>query len=248
MAHEPLKLVAAAPPPSNVEVVAEALRRAIVDGRLRPGERIKEVPVAERLGVSRGPIREAIRLLEHDGLVRVIPNRGAVVPEPTSADVLEVYAMRSALGSLALQKLMLGADGPPVTALAKELERLRRATERGLAPAAADADLRYQSALVSAAGLPRVSREFDRLSWQVRIFIGALDLRFDDKLEAIRDEVAALHDAIASHDGELAERLWREKFERWVRDFVSQLSGEFDTDLWAALTSGAHVPQIGVQP
>lgn len=229
-------------------MVAEALRNAIVEGRLRPGERIKEVPVAARLGVSRGPIREAIRLLEHDGLVRVIPNRGAVVPEPTSADVLEVYAMRAALGSLALHKLMLGAEGPPVATLTKELERLRRATERGLAPAAADADLRYQSALVSAARLPRVGREFARLTWQVRIFIGALDIRFDDKLEAMRDEVSALHEAIARHDGEVAERLWRDKFERWVRDFVSELSDEFDTDLWAALTSGAHVAQIGVQP
>jgi len=76
------------PAPSNTEVVAEALREAIVKGWLPPGERIKEIPLAEQLGVSRGPIRDALRLLAHDGLVTIIPNRGAVVPTPTSADVL----------------------------------------------------------------------------------------------------------------------------------------------------------------
>ena len=64
---------APAPIPSNVVVVAEALREAIVLGRLRPGERIKENPLAEQLGMSRAPIRDALRLLEHEGLVREHP-------------------------------------------------------------------------------------------------------------------------------------------------------------------------------
>jgi DNA-binding GntR family transcriptional regulator len=239
-APKELRLVASGPPPSSVEVVAEALRDAMIDGRLRPGERIKEIPVAERLGVSRGPIREALRLLEHDGLVTVIPNRGAVIPRATSADVLEVYAMRASLGSLALHKLILDDAGPPVTPLARELARLQRAIARGQAPSASDADLRYQSTIVACAGLPRVAREFERLTWQVRIFIATLDIRYDDKLTQIGDEVAALHAAVAGRDVERAEQIWREKFERWVRDFVSQLPGEFDADLWAALTSGVN--------
>ena len=111
-------------------MVADALREAIVKGWLAPGERVKEIPLAEQLGVSRGPIREALRLLAHDGLVTIIPNRGAVVPTPTSSDVLEVYAMRSALGSLALRKLMLEDTELPVRALERELARLARAVAR----------------------------------------------------------------------------------------------------------------------
>ncbi len=110
-APESLGLARYATMQSSVEVVAGALRSAIVDGVLRPGERIKEVPVAAELGVSRGPIREAIGLLEHDGLLTVVPNRGAFVPEVKSEDVLEVYAMRAALGSLALHKVMLASRG-----------------------------------------------------------------------------------------------------------------------------------------
>jgi DNA-binding GntR family transcriptional regulator len=226
------------PAPSNTEVVADALREAIVKGWLRPGERIKEIPLSEQLGVSRGPIREALRLLAHDGLVTIIPNRGAIVPTPTSADVLEVYAMRSALGSLALHKLMLGDTELPVTALDRELARFERAVARNRAPQAADADLAYQSAIVAGAGLPRVTRQFDQLTWQVRIFIGTRGLRFDDKLPLMLAEVRSLHRAIVGRDASRAERLWREKFERWVRDFMDQMAEGFDRRLWVALTNG----------
>ena len=228
------------PAPSNTEVVADALREAIVKGWLRPGERIKEIPLAEQLGVSRGPIREALRLLAHDGLVTIIPNRGAIVPTPTSADVLEVYAMRSALGSLALRKLMLGDTELPEMALERELARFERAVARNRAPQAADADLAYQSAIVAGAGLPRVARQFDQLTWQVRIFIGTRGLRFDDKLPLMLAEIRELHEAIVGRDPGRAERLWREKFERWVRDFMDQMAEAFDRHLWVALTSGGQ--------
>ena len=228
------------PAPSNTEVVAGALREAIVKGWLAPGERVKEIPLAEQLGVSRGPIREALRLLAHDGLVTIIPNRGAVVPTPTSSDVLEVYAMRSALGSLALRKLMLEDTELPVRALERELARLERAVARNKAPQAAEADLAYQSALVVGAGLPRVARQFDQLTWQVRIFIGTRGLRFDDKLPLMLAEIHELHGAIVGRDPGRAQRLWREKFERWVRDFMDQMAEEFDRPLWVALTNGGQ--------
>src|SRR3954447_16068038 len=112
------------PPPTYADFAVEAVRAAIVGGRIRPGERIKEIPLANELGLSRGPIRDALKLLERDGLVQLIPNRGAVVPEIHALDVLEVYALRASLGSLALHKLML--DGPvPVKQLERELTRMR---------------------------------------------------------------------------------------------------------------------------
>lgn len=129
---------------------------------LPPGERIKEVPLSEHLGVSRGPIREAIRLLEHDGLLKVIPNKGAVVPEPSVGDVLEVYAIRAALGSLALHKVMLESSALVAASLEKELTRFKDSVKRRKSSQAADADLSYQSALVAGADLPRVARQFEQ--------------------------------------------------------------------------------------
>jgi DNA-binding GntR family transcriptional regulator len=228
-----------APAPSNPVLVAETLRDALVKGRLRPGERIKEIPLAQQLGVSRGPIRDALRLLERDGLVAILPNRGAIVPEVHETDVLEVYALRGAIGSLALRKLLLDPVPDAVLArLKRARDTLERSAGRGRAARAAEADLAFQSALVDGAGLPRVAREFDRLTWQVRQFIAALDVRYEDRLGEMRDEIAALHAAIEARDGARAEQLWRAKLERWVRDFVARLDDEgFDAKLWVALTA-----------
>jgi DNA-binding GntR family transcriptional regulator len=222
------------PAPSNVDLALEAIRAAIVAGRLRPGERIKEIPLADELGFSRAPVRDALRLLERDGLVALVPNRGAIVPEWHAVDILEVYALRAALGTLALHKLMLASDAFALRPLERELARLARAGERGRWRDAAEADLAYQQAIVTAAELPRATREFERLTWQVRMFLGALDV--PDDLERVVAEVQALHEAIAARDVHTAERLWREKFERWISHLVERLDEDFDHGLWVALT------------
>ena len=226
------------PAASNVDVAAGAVREAIVKGRLKPGQRITEVAVAEELGISRGPIREAIRLLAHDGLLAIEPNKGAFVPEVQTDDVLEVYAMRAALGSLALHKFMLDSSGDAITKLESELQWLRRSAEAGKTAQVIEADLKYQSTIVTMSGMSRVIHQFDRLTWQVRIFIYSLDIRFAERLPAMVEEIEALHAAISSGDAALAERVWREKFELWVRDFTSQLEGDFNRDLWLTLTVG----------
>ena len=227
------------PAPSNVDLALEAIREAIVDGRLRPGVRIKEIPLAEELGFSRAPVRDALRLLERDGLVELVPNRGAIVPELRAVDVLEVYALRASLGTFALHKLMLDSESLALAPLERELARLVRAQKRGRADEAIDADLAYQAAIVAAAGLPRVAGEFDRLTWQVRMFLGALGIDVLATLPRIVAEVQALHEAIVARDAQAAARLWREKFERWISDLVGRLGEDFDDELWVALTRGA---------
>src|SRR3954471_1065460 len=95
------------PAPSNVDLALEAVRDAIVEGRLRPGERIKEIPLADELGFSRAPVRGALRLLQRDGLIAPVQHRSSIVPALRAVDILEVYALRASLGTLALHKLML---------------------------------------------------------------------------------------------------------------------------------------------
>jgi DNA-binding GntR family transcriptional regulator len=224
------------PAPSNVDLALEAVRAAIVDGRLRPGERIKEIPLAEELGFSRAPVRDALRLLERDGLVELVPNRGALVPELHALDVLEVYALRASLGTLALHKLMLDSSSLDLAPLERELARLSRARERRRAREAVDADLAYQAAIVAAAGFPRVAGQFDRLTWQVRMFHGVLAIDVLESLPRVVEEVQGLHAAIVARDGGAAARLWREKFERWIGDLVGRLDEDFDHELWVALT------------
>lgn len=83
------------------DVVFNTLRRAILRGELKPGERLMEIQLANKLGVSRTPIREAIRKLELEGLVLMIPRKGAEVAEITEKNMLDVLEVRKALEELA---------------------------------------------------------------------------------------------------------------------------------------------------
>ena len=79
------------------DVVLNTLRQAILTGELKPGERLMEIHLADKMGVSRTPIREAIRRLELEGLVTMIPRRGAVVAQITEKSMADVLEVRRAL-------------------------------------------------------------------------------------------------------------------------------------------------------
>ncbi len=85
------------------DVVFNTLRQAILRGELKPGERLMEIKLADKLGVSRTPIREAIRKLELEGLVLMIPRRGAVVAEITEKSLRDVLEVRKALEELSVE-------------------------------------------------------------------------------------------------------------------------------------------------
>lgn len=84
------------------DVVFQTLRQAILRGELKPGERLMEIHLAQKLGVSRTPVREAIRKLELEGLVLMIPRKGAIVAEITVQDLEDVLEVRMALEELAV--------------------------------------------------------------------------------------------------------------------------------------------------
>ena len=86
------------------EVVFTRLRRQILRGELKPGERLMEISLANRLGVSRTPVREAIRKLENEGLVEMVPRRGAHVAEITRQELNDVLEVRRSLEELAISK------------------------------------------------------------------------------------------------------------------------------------------------
>jgi DNA-binding GntR family transcriptional regulator len=222
-----------------VSTVATSLREDIANGRIRCGERIKEVPLAASMGVSRGAVRAAIRLIADEGLLELHPNRGASVPQPALADVLEVYALRATLGSLALQRLMISPERVQLEQLRVILARFAVAVAAQDQPAAVRADLDFQNELVAMSGLPRVQRTFEQLSNQIMMFISSLGVAYD--LQSIYDDVAQLLDAVSTLNLLTADRLWRDKFERCMRDFFEYLpNGELDPALWIALTQSGR--------
>lgn len=105
--------------------IADALRIEILEGRLAPGERIRQEEVAERLGGSRLPVREALRVLAAEGLVQLEPHKGARVPHLDRAEVEVLYRMRERLEPLALQLSMprlSDVDWAQIEAIAERIE------------------------------------------------------------------------------------------------------------------------------
>src|SRR5712691_11360611 len=89
--------------PSVVDIVVEELHTLILSGSLRPGERLVEERLTERFGISRPPLREALRVLQQEGLVQRLPRRGAIVTPLDADDVREIYSLRWALERLAIE-------------------------------------------------------------------------------------------------------------------------------------------------
>ena len=130
------------------DVVFNTLRQAILKGELEPGERLMEIQLAERLGVSRTPIREAIRKLELEGLVLMIPRKGAEVAEISEKSLREVLEVRRSLEELAIELACQRITPEELTALEEAENRFARAVEDGEVMAIAESDENYHDRLV----------------------------------------------------------------------------------------------------
>lgn len=106
------------------EQIAAEMARRILRGLLAPGQRIGEQEVADEFQVSRGPVREAIRVLEREGLVTVLPRRGAIVTELSSQEVADLFEIRGALFALVVQRIIEQRPPELMTALRAGLARL----------------------------------------------------------------------------------------------------------------------------
>lgn len=114
-----------------VDEAARALREAILDGRLRPGQRLLQDRLAEMLGVSRTPIREALQRLEREGLVRSVGRQGMVVAQLAAQDIEEIYDVREVLEGLAARLAASRISQAQLNTLRKSLERMAGHAEKG---------------------------------------------------------------------------------------------------------------------
>ena len=126
------------------DVVFNTLRQAILKGELEPGERLMEIQLAERLGVSRTPIREAIRKLELEGLVLMIPRKGAEVAKISARSLRDVLEVRRALEELAIELACQRMSEEDVGNLQKAQEDFKKAIAEGDAMKIAETDVGRQ--------------------------------------------------------------------------------------------------------
>jgi DNA-binding GntR family transcriptional regulator len=150
-----------------VDEAHRALRESIMRGRFAPGARLPDSMVATEMGISRAPVREALRLLHEEGLVSKEPNRSYVVSEFTENDLMELAALRISLETLSIRALVHNRSS--LEQLDQALDDIRVAAERGDQGDIVRSDLQFHTVLVEASGLDRVVGAYRRIRNQSEI-------------------------------------------------------------------------------
>ncbi len=194
------------------EQVADHLREEILSTRLAPGTELGEVALARSLGISRGPLREALGQLAAEGLVTIVPRRGAVVKRLTRQEFSEAYEVREALESLAIRLAVPRLTVGEKAELHRMAERMERAAEAGDTDRFFEINRQFHARLVQASGNSKLEEVHGQLVAQM----GRL-MRKSVQLRGGMDQSAAEHRAILESvdagDPERAARLLEEHIE-----------------------------------
>lgn len=145
-------------PPTAQQAVLAELRRVITTGRLRPGQQIIQEALATELGVSRVPLREALKILEGEGQVTYVAHRGYFVTELSLPDLLEVYRIREILEAEAIRVALPQMTAEDIDRLAEAESDVRAAADAADVVAMTAANRRLHFALIEACALPRLVR------------------------------------------------------------------------------------------
>ena len=183
--------------------IADALQRAILDGELTPGEPLVEMDIAQRLGVSRAPVREALQLLARANLVETAPYRGTTVRRLTPTDVEEVYSLRTALETFALRRGMARDRGALARELRSVCDSMQEIAARGDWSRLAGEDARFHELLVAFADHGMLQQVWRDLHMRVRQIMALRNLQNDDSMEVYYRHVPIV-DAIEAGDVEAA--------------------------------------------
>ncbi|WP_102107964.1 GntR family transcriptional regulator [Oceaniglobus roseus] len=197
------------------------LLEEISRGDLLPGARLRETELAERLGISRTPVREAIRQLEADGLVAHVPRQGATIRVLDYTEVMELYEMRAVLEGTAARLAARAASDLELDELAALNEELAATGDLRLAY---DLNRQFHLTLLDAAKNRYLIRSVNALQ-KTLLILGPSTLAEADRAKQAVEEHAALLDALKARDGTRAEALMRAHIEAAHRVRLKALRG-----------------------
>ncbi|MFZ3172508.1 MAG: GntR family transcriptional regulator [Carboxydocellales bacterium] len=194
------------------EIVFESLREAIINGNLEPGERMMEIQLADEMGVSRTPVREAIRKLELEGFVVMIPRKGAYVAGISLKDIADVFEIRAALESLAAALAAERITEEELESLECSLVKVAECTEADDLEALITVDTDFHDILYKASRNERLVQIVSNLREQIQRF-RMTSLSQPGRMKDALEEHRKLVEALSERNIELARTLAREHIE-----------------------------------
>jgi GntR family transcriptional regulator, gluconate operon transcriptional repressor len=192
---------------------ADMLRERILAGDLVSGDRLVESRIAQQLGISRGPLREALKQLAADGLVREEPRRGTFVATPTVEDVRDAYDLRVAIEVKAARLVIANGDRAALDALRRAAEGVATAARSGDLRTLVKADYAFHEALCRASGNRRLLDAFVRNASVLRILLRLEEERFYRSFDEIAIQHRDLFAAVEAGDAAKAEAMVTEHLE-----------------------------------
>lgn len=191
---------------STVQQVADGLTAMILSGRLKPGERLRESVLADNLQLSRNTVREAVRIVQAGGLIRHRPNHGAVVWNPTDAEIMDVYNARYYLETTAARSV---SDSTNLDEVHAAMEEFRAILRSGDPFKIVEKDLAIHSAIVGLLGSKKLRAFYQQLVTELRYFMFVLstekhEYEDPDALEAEHQNIVT---ALETGDPVIAEKV-----------------------------------------
>jgi DNA-binding GntR family transcriptional regulator len=212
-------------PPSRIlsDHIANQLRVAIINDQLKPGQRIVEREIAEAMETSRGPVRDALLLLEREGLVVRYPHRGTFVTELSLEDAEEIYTLRQAIESLAVRYVLQRATPEDLDGLDEQVQEMAAEVDAGYdLGKATELDLEFHRTLCRISGHRRLLEAWEALSAQTRVLLLTHRRRNPrDFIERAVDWHRSLVQAIRLGDLELAREELQKHLAITLESFLS---------------------------
>ena len=187
------------------DIVFESLREAIIDGSLKPGERVMEVQLAEKLGVSRTPVREAIRKLELEGLLIMVPRKGAYVADVSFKDVLDVLEIRASLEGLAASLAAEKMTEEEILHLQMKSREFSKCVESDDVQGMIQKDSEFHDIILKSARNTKLINIIEGLRDQVQRFRVVYFTEFN-KSSYLTQEHQRVLEAISNRDSEVAQK------------------------------------------
>ena len=207
------------------ELVFENIRQAIVKGIFAPGERLMEIQLADDLGVSRTPVREAIRKLELEGFVVMIPRRGTYVANLSIKDINDVYEIRISLDVLAAGLAAERIEPEELEELNRLLLEISEAARTGPMDKIVRLDTAFHDVLYKASRNDRLRNIINNLREQITGIRGT-SMRYPGRLADTLEEHRALVDSIAARDSERAQAAARIHLENAEHTLLKAMAEE----------------------
>jgi len=200
--------------PSLARAAADRLRRAILDGELRQGQHLVETETAADLGISRGPLREAFKLLAAEGLLDIRQDRGVFVASHSDDEIAQMIVARAMLEGTAARLFVLHAGAEPRERLAGLIAAMETAAAAATAPAGSRAwreiDWQFHETVLEGAGNAFLRKSWAEIGTLLRLYMMQMNPLYDRQRARVLETHRSLAAAVLGNDPAVAERLFRE--------------------------------------